>query len=415
MKVKSLFLMALAASMAFVSCDKSEEFAGNTDTALKSVTVKLPNIKKAVSSRATGDAVVGGSQVSLTDYQVFFLDASGSPVTVPEFPKGTKQQVYFSSEDGTGWDANVGADNKKTYHYLPAATAKVVVVGNMGEEITDYTTIDGVADAALKVLNDGTPNDDGYDDKGHPYYPLYGTSDLTRKDQGHTVGEGDNEETHNNVYEASVNLVPRISRFEIYGFQYKLADNAELETKFTFEKVELNKIALANYYTTYDFVSMAPTANTLVSAPAASAEIWDWIGAAQTPWANAFSAAFEVLPNKSKFANGDDFPENYTAKGEGAEDIFTYGLTHVTDANKNPELLLSFYGVNGTVKTPLYLHGKFTQKAFAAVEEKDDVEVGKIYRVLFPIVDGAWDQPERCVELTVEVAEWDVETVTPEF
>ena len=87
--------------------------------------------------------------------------------------------------------------------------------------------------------------------------------------------------------------------------------------------------------------------------------------------------------------------------------IITYGVTESTVSDDNPELLLSFYGVNGTSKTPLYLHGKFTKV--------DPFEAGKIYRVLFPIEDSKWDQPERCVELTVTVADWSIVSVTPNF
>ena len=64
MKVKNLVLMALVATMGLVSCSKDEHEDGvKTDTMPKSVTIKLPNIQKTVKSRATGDAMKGGSQV----------------------------------------------------------------------------------------------------------------------------------------------------------------------------------------------------------------------------------------------------------------------------------------------------------------------------------------------------------------
>lgn len=66
MKVKNLVLMALVATMGLVSCSKDEHEDGvKTDTMPKSVTIKLPNIQKTVKSRATGDAMKGGSQVAL--------------------------------------------------------------------------------------------------------------------------------------------------------------------------------------------------------------------------------------------------------------------------------------------------------------------------------------------------------------
>ena len=87
--------------------------------------------------------------------------------------------------------------------------------------------------------------------------------------------------------------------------------------------------------------------------------------------------------------------------------IITYGLAHVTDAAKNPELLLALRGVNSNSEVPLYLRGQFTNaSAFTS---------GKIYRVLYSFTDGDFDEPERCVELNVDVADWTVVPVSPEF
>ena len=86
MKVKNLVLMALVATMGLVSCSKDEHEDGvKTDTMPKSVTIKLPNIQKTVKSRATGDAMKGGSQVALENFKVFFVDAAGNLQTFSIF------------------------------------------------------------------------------------------------------------------------------------------------------------------------------------------------------------------------------------------------------------------------------------------------------------------------------------------
>ena len=133
MKVKNLVLMALVATMGLVSCSKDEHEGGvKTDTMPKSVTIKLPNIQKTVKSRATGDAMKGGSQVALENFKVFFVDAAGNLQTVPQY-ENQDQQVYFSKTDSE-W-AEIGENGKDiTYHFLPAATSKVVVVGKMTVE-----------------------------------------------------------------------------------------------------------------------------------------------------------------------------------------------------------------------------------------------------------------------------------------
>ena len=167
MKVKNLVLMALVATMGLVSCSKDEHEDGvKTDTMPKSVTIKLPNIQKTVKSRATGDAMKGGSQVALENFKVFFVDAAGNLQTVPQY-ENQDQQVYFSKTDSE-W-AEIGENGKDiTYHFLPAATSKVVVVGNIGD--VEYSTI------ATRV--DHIPNDNG---SGHPTYPLYGEDELEEK------------------------------------------------------------------------------------------------------------------------------------------------------------------------------------------------------------------------------------------
>lgn len=400
MKVKSLFLMALAASMTLVSCDKSEDLGQNTDTQLKSVTVTLPNIQKApaanVGTRAVGDAVAGGSKVALTNYKVFFLNGN-TEVAVPQF-EGAAQKVYFdATTDADDWATNMG---KYTYHFLPAAVNKVVVVGNVGDKT--WTEVQNLT--AVDVLNDGTKDAEDYDANGHPYYQLYGESALT------LVGTVDDKD-HNNVYTASVNLAPRTSRFEIYGFEYTLEESNDT---YTFQSVELNKIALSNYATKFNFMTMA-AAGTRVVAPTEATAIWDWIANADVNWSNSLNS-LSLAQDAKKFVDGTDIPENYTQNGEGATGIITYGLTHAANVGENPELLLSFYGV-GTdgSKTPLYLRGQFTKQVFEANGTKNSAKTGKIYRVFFPILDNVWEQPERCIELTVTVAEWEVVPVTPEF
>lgn len=401
MKVKSLFLMALAASMTLVSCDKSEDLGQNTDTQLKSVTVTLPNIQKApaanVGTRAMGDAVADGSKVALKNYKVFFLSGN-TEVSVPQF-EGAAQKVYFdATADGADWATNMG---KYTYHFLPAAVNKVAVVGNIATADMTWEQVQKLT--AVDVLNDGTTGGTN-DANGHPYYQLYGESALTR------TGILDDKD-HNNVYTASVNLAPRTSRFEIYGFEYTLEEGNDT---YTFQSVELNKIALSNYATKFDFMTMAAV-GTRVVAPTEATAIWDWIANADANWSNSLNS-LSLAQDAKKFVNGTDIPENYTQNGEGATGIITYGLTHATNVGENPELLLSFYGVGADgSKTPLYLRGKFTKQVFEANGVKGNATTGKIYRVFFPILDNVWEQPERCIELTVTVAEWEVVPVTPEF
>ena len=383
MRARNLFLMALAASMTLVACDKNEnEMGGPTDMQPKRVTVKLPNLAPAPGTRAVGDAMQNGSQVELTDFKVFFLDASGAPITVPQY-NGQDQQVYFSSDDGTlGEIAASGKD--LTFHFLPYQTAKVVVVGNQGD--IEYATL---ANKTEDVLNDT--------ESGHPKYTLYGEDELTE-------GGAPDNESHENVYLASVNLEPRVSRFEIYGFEYEQAQ-APATNKYT--SVKLEKIALNHYYTKYDFVTKIPDEESKVFDNPDKNTLWSWVESAKAPWADELSSttALTLAPGESKAPNGTAVAA--AADGEGAKAIITYGLAHVADKANNPELLLTLHGTTADGEEPIYLRGTFTNsQAFNS---------GKIYRVLYSFSDADFTQPERCVELNVTVADWTVVPVTPEF
>ena len=376
--------MALAASMTLVACDKNEnEMGGPTDMQPKRVTVKLPNLAPAPGTRAVGDAMQNGSQVELTNFKVFFLDASGAPITVPQY-NGQDQQVYFSSDDDT-WEGIAASGKDLTFHFLPYQTAKVVVVGNQGN--IEYATL---ANKTEDVLND-TEN-------GHPKYTLYGEDELTE-------GGAPDNESHENVYQASVNLEPRVSRFEIYGFKYELAE-APAANKYT--SVKLDKIALNHYYTKYDFVTKTPSETGKVFDNLDKNTLWSWVESAKAPWADELSStstALTLQPGEKKAPDGTAVA---AADGEGAENIITYGLAHVADKANNPELLLTLHGTTADdTEEPIYLRGTFTNsQAFNS---------GKIYRVLYSFSDADFTQPERCVKLNVTVADWTVVPVTPEF
>lgn len=369
--------------MTLVACDKNEnEMGGPTDMQPKRVTVKLPNLAPAPGTRAVGDAMQDGSQVELTDFKVFFLDADGSPITVPQYNE-QDQQVYFSSDDKT-WGEITALGKDLTFHFLPYQTAKVVVVGNQGN--IDY--------AILANKTEDVPNDS---ETGHPTYTLYGEDELTE-------GGAPDNENHENVYQASVNLEPRVSRFEIYGFEYEQAQ-APATNKYT--SVKLEKIALNHYYTAYDFVTKIPDEESKVFNNLDESTLWSWVESAKAPWADELSSttALTLTPGQSKAPNGGTVAAD---DGEGAEDIITYGLAHVADKANNPELLLTLHGTtaDGT-EEPIYLRGTFTNsQAFNS---------GKIYRVLYSFSDADFTQPERCVELNVKVANWTVVPVTPEF
>lgn len=370
MKVKFLLTAAIAASMALVSCNK-EQAPVPTDNQPKSVTVKLPNI---MPTKATGDAVADGSKVALTNYTVFFTDAAGKVLEVPTY-NDMPQTVYF--------DSTTEIDKAYTYHFLPANTENVVVVGNLGDVSKDYTT-----EAELEAEVMDVPNDNGTG--AVALYPLYGKSGLTQ-------ASGLDEDNHTPVYTATVNLAPRVSRFEVYAFGYNTEEGQAASS--AYESVKLDKIALNNYYTQYNFVAATPSGSA-VDATITDETAWTWMETTSAPWADeldiTLNAGEHLLSNGTALTGHED--------GEGSTGIVTYGI--VSNAGGQlPQLVLTLTGTKSGVETPLYLVGNFSQT----------FEAGKIYRIDFVFADADFEQPERCVELTVTVANWEVVPVTPEF
>ncbi len=396
MKLNSFLLMALAASTTLVACDKSENSGSNPDKMPKSVTITLPNINP--QSRAIGDAIANNTKVALKNFKVYFVDASGNEQTVPQY-NNAAQKTYFTSDDDD-WATITAAGKELTYHFLPAATAKVVVVGNIGgnESYNDLAT-----------LIEDVPNDGGSGEDKHPAYPLYGEDVLTE-------GGAPDDGTHQNVYEASVTLAPRVSRFEIYGFEYKAAVAPEVNK---YASVSLKKIALNHFYTQYNFVSKTPVEDGKVFDNPDQNTAWTWIEG-RTTWCDVFGGDGNPLseltlnPGDKKFANGTAIT-NDPETGDAATGIITYGLAHVANKENNPELLLALHGNTAAgAEVPLYLHAKF-QNADTSEGNNGAFVSGKIYRVFFSFSDTDLEQPQRCVALNVTVDNWVVVPVTPEF
>ena len=141
MKVRNFFLMALAASMALVSCDKSENDLAPADTSTKSVTVKLANVKAPVKVRSTQPAVQDGTKAKLNTFTIFFVDANGKFYEGYEANDTKKEYTPVERKFTVETDGTI--PTIPTYHYIDAKVTKVIVVGNptWTTEPTDEQTL----------------------------------------------------------------------------------------------------------------------------------------------------------------------------------------------------------------------------------------------------------------------------------
>ena len=355
------FFMALA--LAAVAMVATSCVQGDDDFAVKgpqkSVQFSLANV---ISTRGV-DAMIpdDATKVVLNDCQVFFVDATGNFHPGKDINDADAVQYFTTAPTAV-----------QTFHFLPAAVEKVVVVGNYGSKIT-ATNLDAVK--ALTATWTAQQNDENL--------LVYGEAEL--------VAATENDK-HANTYVATVNVKPLVARIEIGGFVCDFSDTP------AYEEVHVTMVALNNYYAdTTIGGTLSHHNNTTIDTDTAY------------PFFNA------TAPVGSK----DDVSGVVLTKNEPSVDFADDKyLVYHTFAGQVPQLVVRVKGVKGSVESPLYLATKgFTKDGVSVTEFK----AGEIYRMKFrgknhfAFDEEDLSQPEKCVEVSIEVAEWVVVNVTPEF
>ena len=254
----------------------------------------------------------------------------------------------------------------QTFHFLPAAVEKVVVVGNYGTEIT-ATNLDDIKAIATTWENQ-------QDDEN---LLVYGEAELepaAANDQ------------HANTYKANVNVKPLVARIEIGGFVCGFSDTP------AYDEVKVTMVALNNYYTD---ATIGGVVSNLSNATINTKTAYPFFNAT-APVGSKDVVSGVVLTKTTPSHNFDT--DSY--------------LVYHTFAGTVPQLVVRVTGVNGSVESPLYLATNgFKQEGVSVTEFKP----GTIYRMNFAFADTALAQPEKCVEVSIEAAEWVIVNVTPEF
>lgn len=385
MKVRNFFLMALAASMALVSCDKSENDLASADTSTKSVTVKLANVKAPVKVRSTQPAVQDGTTAKLSKFVIFFVDANGSMEYEGYEASDTKKE-----KDPVTREFTVGDDGTiptiPTYHYISADVTKVIVVGN-----PTWTTAP-TTEEALKEITVEIEDQQNVDN-----LVLIGDDELTLR-----VPENENVEGHTNAYLAEVNLLPLVARLEVAAFRYELQDG---KTERDYASMALNHLAINNYNGTCTY---GKTVSDLQGTTTIDDEtVWPFLE-------NLTADAWHNDNNMNINLNATTTPE-YTndvdVDGEGVT-VYAYNVF----AGTAPQLVLGMVGTKADNTTaPLYLATRSLSI--------NNFEAGHVYRMdiatghdnPFKFDDGNLHSPDKCVDVEVKVIPWTVEWVTPEF
>ena len=366
MKVKSFLLTALVASMTFVACDNNDNEMGQLDNTPKSVTIKLANLQKDVTSRSLDENVTSGA-AQLNNFTIFFVDGAGNfhdGYGATDVTKNTPLDRDFNAGDN-----------------IPTVT-KVIVVGNRtweeNAEPTDET--------ALKALTAAVANLQNVD-----CLVLVGEQNLVKSTQ-----ENENVPGHTEAYKAEVSILPLIARLEISAFEYSEDTDGQRD----YDEIAINQVAVNNYYGTTTF---ANTNSGLVNATINKATIWPYLENLADGWFN------DELTDAIELNNTNQYKHDMLAEATTAN-VFAYNVPAGTTV---PQVIVRLTGKKESKETPLYLATRDLKGA------DNKFQAGYIYRMdtksPFSFKDTDLGNPDKCVDVTVLVKPWTVVPVTPEF
>ena len=381
MKITKLMLSAFVAAMALVSCNK--EAHTPEDSSLKTVEISLKNI--IMTKGLAGDPIKPGADgkmppVQVNNFKVFLTDDSYSPGYPAKTADGTTDATfYFTSAD----DLN----EVKQFHYVDHRCTKVVVVANMGNVSLE------------QVMAINTPIAEQQSQTG---LVLYGEKNLTSAGRQHT-----NTETGKltDVYTAKVTLVPTISRFEVDGFSVEFSSPTP-----KFNKVEVTDIAFQHYFPTIGASSQyglfiggtGSYVNHIATADLENeAKVHEWFnGNASTGWfRDHFSTPIAMTP---------------TAPTVDAPNPLAY---HFYAGEAVPVMIIKLLADG----LPAYVYASSYTTSSGALSR---IEPGKIYRMSAAgqvandgtiVIPDDLDPIRRCLEVEIEVVDWAVELITPQF
>lgn len=363
MNVKFLALAAVAASMTLVGCNKT--LTPEETGVPKSVTIKLANVVPGTRS-AGGEQIAEGTAVKLNSFQIFFSD--GTNLYPAKQSDGVTDAVqYFSGAD-------VAGNLEGSYHFLPSAVNKVIVVGNYGSKITETT--EAKLNLALSIA-------DEQDIEDLTLYAESGLTPVTGNDHSsdHTDGSA------SAVFEADLKVVPRIARIFITDFSYTYTTDGS-----AYKSLTLQKIALNNYYAANTLATQA--VSDLQATAISDATAWDWLAGHSDPsWDWDDLSAITLTPTAANTAATAESKHYYH---------FFVGSGAV------PQLVLQCKSADDT---PLYL----ATSGFKVGGNDVTWQNGYIYELSFAFDDEDLTSPDKCVDITVTPHEWQVETITPEF
>ena len=407
-------LTIACAAAALVGCQKENVPEVQDQPINKSIVLNLANVMPA--TKGTGTTIENGTQVTLNTYQIFFADAEGKFYTPKDKTAAADEDTFFSfTDEGT-------PDVTKQFHFLPQSVTKVIVVGNASNSKLSVNTYNELMTAVQSLAIADQQNPDKL--------VLYGMDASLTPMPADTEHETDNEDVHPSpLFKAEINLRPAVARFEVTGFEYSQTPVAEGETAPArlFSQMTVENLSVIHWYQNA-IVALADNAITVTASDPDT--YFNGFYNDDTMYPEYLVPVKENLPEDGVWYF-DTINKTTANEGLIPTDTYLLGAKNVTAAGTDcwsyhvfpgalPRFIAELTGVNavgseedGTaanITTKLYL-----QTITLGDLTDDTVAAGNIYRMHFNFNDNDLRAAEKCIQVEITVAKWNVVAVTPSF
>ena len=300
----------------------------------------------------------------------------------------TAAQFYWTGENLASGPKTVN------YHYVDSKCTRVVAVGNLGADLTfaEYKAL-----ANLKVE----------DQQEQDALVLYDVKDLVKASGQHTDTNVNGTTYISDVYEAELVLTPRVSRVEVDGFAVKF--NATPK----YQEIKVSQLAFQNYYPETNLVTGTESGEPVnhIADLSKQAAVYAWLNDTSKS-ADWYWDACDLTITPSAAAK--NFPDDSSDDTDGPRAYHIFSC-----AGTVPQFVIALTADG----QPAYLYTRnFNDENGDPVTE---FEEGKIYRMSgegevagkgsIEIPEDKIDPMDRCLDIKVEVKQWEVALITPEF
>ncbi len=393
MKLTNLILSASVAAMALVACNKQETTPQNESSTLKTVQVSLENV--IFTKGVAGPKVNDGDKVIVNSFQIFLTDASGNEYK-GKTSIGEAAKSYWSTADLAG-----GIPAKVDFHFVDPNCTKIVAVANMPDSYDSYAEFKTASQTALLIGNQQDHTDLVLYDESTNFTKIQSHDDTALDTNGNTVTYT------SDVYSVELVLTPRVSRFEVDGFAVKF--NATPK----YQEIKISQLAFQNYYPETNLVTGTESGEPVnhIADLSKQAAVYAWLNDTSKSADWYWDACDLTITPSAAAKNFPDDPSDDT-DGPRAYHIFSC-------AGTVPQFVIALTADG----QPAYLYTRnFNDENGDPVTE---FEEGKIYRMsgegevagkgAIEIPEDKIDPMDRCLDIKVEVKQWEVALITPEF